>query len=367
MRRALRMAIEPTSLMFAGLTGLILTIASGQSGAMLPVGVVMAYFALSWLNKYAFAVLDRALNGGTEAPVASVEMLGPFGDIRPWVHPTLLAAAGWAVWSAPPAWRTTLAAAAVLLFPASLGALALSSRVLDAVNPLALWRTQRGIGGLGALLWAALLAAVGLGVLLSRAGGPPMLRIVAAEIVLLAFYALAGAALFTRRLELDFEPVAAPERQALRNDAERDLRRQRMFDEVYGAIRARDAIQATAVLDRWLTDAEPARRAGDVGAILAEAALWPDKRGLATAVRTIVGHALRGRQPALAAAAAAAGLRELPDYAPDDEAMTVALADAALQSGQRRLAAQLIDRWLARPGVAASAPLVALRERIGKG
>jgi hypothetical protein len=360
------MAVDPTSLMFAGLTALVLAIASGQSGALLPAGIVMAYFALSWLNKYAFALLDRAMNGGTEAPVASVEMLAPFGDFRPWVHPTLVAVAGWAVWSAPPSWRLAIVAAAALLFPASLGALALSSRLADAVNPLALWRTQRGLGAWGLLLWVALLAAAAIDALLWRIAGPPMLRIAVAELSLLTLYAVTGAALYTRRLELDFDPMAAPERQSMRDDAERVLQRQRVFDEVYGLVRARDAIGASAALDRWLVEAEPARRLGDVAAILSEASTWPDKRGLLTVARTIIGHGLRAKQPALAVAAAAAALRELPDYAPDDDATTLALAEAALQSGQRRLATQLIDRWVARAGTEPGPALVALRERIGR-
>jgi hypothetical protein len=56
----------------------------------------------------------------------------------------------------------------------------------------------------------------------------------------------------------------------------------------------------------------------------------------------------------------------LPDYAPDDDATTLALAEAALQSGQRRLATQLIDRWVARAGTEPGPALVALRERIGR-
>ena len=43
----------------------------------------------------------------------------------------------------------------MLLFPASLAALALTHRLIDAINPLALWRVCVGMGGTYLVLVAA--------------------------------------------------------------------------------------------------------------------------------------------------------------------------------------------------------------------
>ena len=140
------MPFHLTSLLFVGWSSLLLAFFASAGGATWVLAIVMAFFLLSWLNKYAFALLEHAADGLHDAPVATVEMLGPFGGLRPLVHVVLGGAVAIAWWRLGSALGPWLGALALLLFPASLVALATSQRLVDALSPAALWHVMRGLG-----------------------------------------------------------------------------------------------------------------------------------------------------------------------------------------------------------------------------
>jgi len=69
-------------------------------------------------------------------------MLEPFGGVRPWVHPVLAGGVLFLMCVVPTPGRVITGVAALLLFTASLAALALTHRLIDAINPVALWRVH---------------------------------------------------------------------------------------------------------------------------------------------------------------------------------------------------------------------------------
>ena len=96
--RALGMPLHMASLLFVALVTVLVVLALRNVTSNPVVAILLVFMALSWLNKYAFALLDHAANGRREAPVASVEMLGPWGDARAWVLPVLAFALGVLAW-----------------------------------------------------------------------------------------------------------------------------------------------------------------------------------------------------------------------------------------------------------------------------
>jgi hypothetical protein len=341
--RALAMPFQPTSLMFVGLTSPLLAIAAQSSGPAIVPAIVAAFFLLSWLNKFAFALMEQAANGIVEAPVASVEMLGPFGGARPLVHVVVGGSVAALSWWIGGYWGQRLWLLALLALPASVGALTIDQRLLAAVSPLALWRTVRGLSHYYLLL---VLAMVVIGsVAWSTARSPlwNVLRFALLELLLLILYTLIGGAIYLRRAALGFEPRISPERQAARNEHDRLEQRQRLLDAMYSTVQVRDYQRATDSLRHWLIAADSKHLAADVQTFLAQVALWPQRRGLLTVAQTLVSHLISIRQLSLAMATAATALQQLPDFAPGSETETITLARYAQFAGRPKLAINLLD------------------------
>ncbi len=348
--RALALPLQLASLLFVGLSALLLALINGSGPSIAPLTVLANYLLLSWLNKYAFALLDQAAHGGSEAPVASVEMLGPFGDWRAWVHPLLGSGIFLLVSRVSlPVPPLLVVAVALALWPASLAALAISHFAPDAINPVSLARAAIGLAGGYLALLAALAVAAALAAWSTRWGLPRVARFALWELLLLGFYAAVGGAIHQRRLALDFEPRHSPERKAERDQGERRARRQAMLDEAFTATRVRDLPRAAALLQDWLRAGPAALLADDVHAILAQSSRWPEARAFGLAARTVLAHCLATRNLPLALQAAEAALTRLPQFAPDAAEQAAQLAAFARDTGRPRLAQTLADNAAARP------------------
>ncbi len=344
--RALSMPFHPTSLMFIGLSALALALLIGTPAEPSPFGIVGTFFLLSWLNKYAFAQLEQAAHGISDAPVASVEMLGPFGGVRPWVHPVLAGGMLLLLSVVPHSGRAAVGVAALLLFPSSVGVLAITHRVIDAVNPLALWRVMTGLGS----YYLMLVAAVG-GVIVGGTvvWGLPLasaFRYALLELLLLCMYTLIGGAIYLKRNTLGFEPLVSPERNAEKVESEYARRRQLMMDEVYGVVRARDSARAGMVLKQWLVESGEQNLHVDVPTILDQALRFPEQRGLATVARTLISHLLQVKRLSLALTVMETVSAVAADFTPESEAEMVALAGYAVHAGRRSLARAMIGQWV---------------------
>src|SRR5271155_5085188 len=74
---AFAMPWNGTSIIFVTLSSLLLTVIESH-GALMPISLIGTFFLAAWLFNYAFEMLEHAANGGTAAPIASVETLSPF-------------------------------------------------------------------------------------------------------------------------------------------------------------------------------------------------------------------------------------------------------------------------------------------------
>lgn len=363
--RTLGMPLHAASLMFVVIVTVCVVLGLNNLVTNPVVSILLMFMALSWLNKYAFALLDHAANGRREAPVASLEMLGPFNDMRVWVHPSLTLLLGALAWKIGRPGAPIVVAAGAALMPASIAATAMSGRLVDAVNPVAVGAAVRGLGPFYLLTLAGGALVVLVVWILARGVLPPSIAAALLALMFLEWYAVIGASVYLRRFELDFDPIVDPEAKALRAETERQRDRQKSLDEFYGAIRVREAARAASGLERWLGACTPAQRAVDVDYFIAQAGAWTEQKGLPTLLRTVIGYALRSRQGALAIVALEAGLAKLPGFSVEAPEDAEALAVAARQSGRRRLAATVLDNFAAsHPGQPLPSPLAALRAEL---
>jgi hypothetical protein len=274
--RALALPFQFTSLLFGGVLASLLALVASVAPALLPPRLFGLYLLLSWLNKYAFALLDHAANGQVEAPVASVELLGPAGDLRAWVYPTLAGLLALACWVWIPGRGVSISAVALLLWPASVAGLATTHELRDALDPRALWRNAIGLGRAYGLAIAGLAVVSILGLALGSSSLPSVLRYSGLVLLWFTLHALMGGVIFHRRHELGFEPSHSPEKTQARQDAERQRRFQRMVDRVFSACRARNTLEAQREIQDWFAPLDPIDFAHDRSALLARAEGWGD-------------------------------------------------------------------------------------------
>jgi hypothetical protein len=311
---------------------------------------VLAVFAiwlmLVWLTQYAFKLIDDIANGVTETEAASAEMLSPLGDGRCWVHPALAAAIAASLYLRPEWPRLPVIAAAALFFPASIGAIAMSGRVTDAVNPRALGNVIRGMAHYYVLAVLFVAACTLTGWYLLQIPLWSVLRFAALELLVLLGYAFIGGALFERRLELAFEPRISPERVQQRAQQEHSTERQRFIDALYSDLRVRQSGRAVSNANKWLENAGTEQLRNELQAILDAGRNWPEPRGYALLLRGIIPQLLAMKQLSLALAAAESGLGVAPTFAPETETDATVLIRYAQHTGRKRVARALLQNAL---------------------
>jgi hypothetical protein len=337
--RSLAVPLHLTSLLFVAISGLLIPLLSTSL-----LGLVPLLLLLSWLFKYGYVMLERVANGRFDAPVASLDMLGPF-EARPWVQLFIVVVAYAAIrWIGGSAGRIAGAVALVLL-PASVCLTGTAGSVFEAVNPLALWRVLRGFGAAYVLVLAVVAAMAGAAVLLARAPVWPVVRYALWELQILATFSFLGGVIYVRRLQVGFEPHVSPERAQVARDAARRQRRQRMLDEVYGLINARQYERAPAPLTAWLTGIDNAHVAEDVHAITTAVLDWHNPYGISTASRCLIGWLIAAGKPVEAVHAMHSVLEKLPNFTLDSEPSTLALAQQACRLGQPRFALRILTSF----------------------
>ncbi len=343
--KALAMPFQLASLLFVAMTSLLLGLVGTVGGLALPLALPAVCLILCCLTQYAFALIDDAANGVKETATVGAEMFSPIADPRCWVHPVLTVLVGAAVYLQPEIPRWSVLVAAALLYPASIGAIAISGHALDAVNPFALVRVARGLAHyyLLSVLWMVL--CVVLAVLVVRSGLWVGLRIATIELLVLLMYAFIGGAVYVRRLDLGFVPRVSPERVEEQREQERIAERQRMIDGLYRDLRVREPARALASARQWIEQAGSQQLSDDVRAILDAGARWSEPRGFAQLMRGLVPQLLSMRQLALAFAAVEAGLAAAPGFTPEQEGDAIAVIRYAMQTGRKRLAATLLANF----------------------
>jgi hypothetical protein len=344
--KAMGMPFHASSLLFVGTTSLLLTLILSVGGIALMLAIPAIALMLIWFTQFTFTLMDDAVNGVKETAPASLEMLSPWGDMRCWVHPVLTVVIGIALAMQPQIPRVPVLIACALLFPASIGAIALTGRAIDAVNPFALIKVMQGLAQyyLLAVLWVVF--CVALGVLVASSGLWIFIQVAVLQLLLLLTCAFVGGAVHMRRFELGFEPLVSPERAALREEQDVMAQRQRMIDALYTEVQMRRPVNALATLRQWLEKAAPHRLPDDVKAILGAGASWSETRGFVSLLQELAPLLISMRQPGLAFQAVEAGLAASPVFTLEQESDAVRMIRHALQTGRKRLATTMLANFV---------------------
>ena len=365
--RAMAFPLHMSSVLFIAISSLILALITRGQGAAILMSILPIYMMMVWLTQFAFTMIDDVANGRREAATATMEMLSPFGDPRCWVHPALAALIAILLFWQPQIPQAPVLVTAWLLFPASIGALAVSSRVFDALNPVAMWQVIRGLGQYYVLLLLATLVAGALFVWIVQSDLWAIARFALCELILLEVYALIGGTLHLRRLELGFEPMGNPERELEQAETARQLRRQKVFDDVYGKLRVRETPKAIVAAREWFETLPNIELQRDVAALLEASRSWSEPKAFGNFAQGLITQLLAARQPGLALATAEEATRQASGFAPALESDAIALARYAQQTGRKGVARTLLRNFLAKskdqpPG----ADLLALQQQLGE-
>jgi hypothetical protein len=338
--RSLAAPLNSAGLIFIGLSALLLAVVV-RVGVW---GVIPAFFLVSWLFKYGYALLEQVANGRFEAPTASVEMLGPF-EARPWVQTALVVCVYAAIRAVggPAAKGMTLAA--LLLLPASVAVLGTSGQAIDAFNPLALWRMLRGLGLYYLWIVAAIAVLAAVAVLAWRTPLWSAIRYALVELAVLEAFSLIGGAVYARRLPLGFEPRRSPERIQARVAAELRRQLQQLLDELFQFVNARQSERAVQHLAHWLAQCDPGHLAEDARAISATVLQWHSELGTTILLRGLIGQLADAGKLSLALEMLHAVLAQRAGFCVGSEPVAIELARHARASGQPRFALQILDRY----------------------
>ena len=332
---------------------LVLAFTAGQLlavNAMFPMGLVLGLMLLSWLFKYAFALLDATVRG-QEPPVLSLEMVNPLNEQRP-LGQALLIAAGAALvyaahrvgglWLAAP-----LCALLLALLPASIAVLGLSGHLLRAASPPQLWSVVAGVGRDYLWLVGAPLGLATLEYELIRYDAPDWLAVAGMQLGVLWVFALIGGALHEHRLELDIEYRTDSERYAERAVRELAAQRSRALVHAYMKYRVNKPAQGWEEIQAWLSThgnaADPADKLLTEHREVQRAALtWEDPRAGDRLTDQLVELYLQRRETGRALEVVAERLASNSRYRPADPAHAVRLAELATAAGKRGLRRQLM-------------------------
>jgi len=266
-----------TSIIFVTLSSLLLALVVSH-GVLWPISLIGTFFLASWLFNYAFEMLEHAANGGTGAPVASVETLSPF-QWRPLVTAAICF---WLVLLGSQLGTSGKVIIFLLLLvqPGVIATLGMGDGLLQAVNPVSLWRVIVGMGAYYLLVLAVIGLFIALAVAQQNVDLWPFERYALLEFGILTVFALLGTSVFLRRIEIGFQPRTSPERAMERDDREHLRQLDEILDEAYGQTRLKNYERAASVIKRWLSNSDEIGFPDDVNLILERVRGWGDPAAL---------------------------------------------------------------------------------------
>jgi hypothetical protein len=354
--------LETTSLLVIGffMLGFELALHGGLYG------LIMGVLMLSWFFKYAYVLLDATANGVTEPPVLSIEMLNPV-EQRPLMQLIICVAFGWVVYEVGGAVGLIIGVLGLFYLPASMAVLGASVRAIDAVNPLALTRTIKGLGVYYPLILAIIGGYVIVIVLLARIDIWEQLKVAFLLFAIYSIFCVLGGALYERRHALGLEPTHTPERKAERKEQERAKERHKAIDEVYGEARGGNFAAARDSLLRWLrfVDADLLER--DVRFIFGQAREWQDERAFVFVSRFLISHLIETGKTGTAVEIVDGVLTRAPAMKLGTASDTLKLASLARAAGKRSLALRILAQFeIQFPGDARTPEVTTLRNEIAR-
>ena len=238
--RYLTLPLHAAPLLLVAIFSVLLRLAMHAGLLGLPAVLIVG----SWFFKYAFMLLDHAVQGRPGAPVLSVEAANPFGEMRPLLYGLIVGAfylATAALGEATsPALASGLRLLGLLALPAILATHAITGSYAESLNPATVIGVARrlGTGYLVILCVAVACGWAGRAVVLDGGNLAFLLRIALLMLLWLGLFAVLGGVIHDRRMELGFQPEHSPEARERRDERDRNRERDRFIDQVFAEYRA---------------------------------------------------------------------------------------------------------------------------------
>jgi hypothetical protein len=315
-------------------------------------GILLGLVLLSWFFKYCFILLDALIAGAAEPPVLSIEMVNPVDEQRPLAQALLIAGG---VVLAFELGRLTFPALGwlaglllLLILPASIAVLGMSSNIVRAAWPPELLSVIHGIGRDYALLLASIAVVVLLVWVIVWSGAPFWLATAAIQLAFLVIFSLVGGVLHEHRLELGIEYRSPRERLADRDERERISERARVLDHAYSKFRVGKPLEGWQEMQSWLNLHGHAADLTDKlllehRAVLATAAGWDDVRPADRLTDDLIELYFTRRETGRALEVVEERLSSNPRYRPKKPTHATRLVELAGAAGKRALRRQLTD------------------------
>lgn len=343
--RSLGMPFHLTGLMFVGFSSVLLALLDWAAkisplGVLGPLCLVPAFLLISWLFKYSFVLLEATADGMHAPPVVTVEMLSPL-EATPWILALFSAMVYFGIRRVGGVAGEILTGCAVSLLPVMVGVLGASGRIAETFNPLTWLRVLRGLGiyYLLILLFVALLAMLVRLLFKAQVGG--FVRYALLEFSIMTIFSLIGGTIYARRLELGHQPRASPERIQAVVDCDYEKRRQKVLDEAFTLVRARQYRNTSQPLRAWLDAADEQHLSEDVRHLISTALQWSEARGGETVAQAVIGWLIENHQLPLALQSLDLVLKTDPTFVLESDAQTQSLARFAAANGRPKFAQAL--------------------------
>ena len=314
-------------------------------------GIPLAFLLTSGFFKYAYILFDHTVSGYDDPPTLDIQMLNPLTEDRPLAQVLILcliyAAVKFSQQAAGPTAALILAAAAILLLPASIAILGLERNLFKAANPVEWIRMIIALGPMYALVLAIIAGYALLIVLLERWAPWLLLQFALILFALLSLFSILGGALYERRHELDLETAVSPERTQARQQTQELHQSERLVAEAYGKARVGSHTEAWQRLQSWLTDRGHAP--DDYRWLCARAVSWDDPRYITRLTEDHIERLLILKRTGEALDVVAQRLTHDPTFRPKTAAATLQLAQlGAAGGGKPRVARTLLSDFPAR-------------------
>ncbi|MDH5176054.1 MAG: DUF4013 domain-containing protein [Gammaproteobacteria bacterium] len=368
LQRAFTLLASPAPLLLIGIFSLLLVVALQAS----VFGLALLCIIGSWFLKYAFVLLEHTAQGRPGAPVLSIEDANPFGEKRPLLFALLIAAwFGTALLigaALSEALAGALRIAGMIALPAVIAVHAVTGSMRQALNPRAVidMMQRLGSGYLTVMLVAVACALLAQWIVIEDAANVGLVwRIACAMLLWLLLFALLGAVIHDRRLEIGFDPEHSPERTAQRDTVALEKERARFVDQVFAEYRSGSSHNAWATIQK---------RAGLGAAAITEyqwmlerMVQWPNQSLAQRVARELLGLLLAHQRNGAALQVVRAQVKADATFRPATAEQTVQLAQLARDGGEWPLARTLLSDFDARfPAHPAQARVVQLQEQLLK-
>ncbi|MDH3440842.1 MAG: hypothetical protein OEM63_08830 [Gammaproteobacteria bacterium] len=290
-------------------------------------GLLIGLAVLGTMFRYAIQVLENR-SQGLRTPVLDIDALTLFSNAWTLFPMVLCVAVGWAATylggTGNAGAATALAVVFALLFPASMGVLAITHSPLESIKPVALYRLIQRCGAsyvwIPVVIAAMTFATAGI----SQSGAPLLLIVVLRTYIVFLAFTLTGAVV--RESGVSGDVSIGEENDRYESDYRDELtgERQKVADHAYGFISRGNREGGFKHIRQWInSDPDPDDA---VGWFFNEMMRWENKDAALFFGQECLSHFLHHDNDALALKLIARCLHETPAWKPNAEDRPHALA-----------------------------------------